>query len=84
MLVTLDTKRARALSGATKALRRELEIVQELKGHFLELAWLKGAVGTPEYQEALDDILDKIDGQNETRREMGRRLLVTIRRNGGT
>lgn len=77
-LLNLDTGRATAFSAATKGLRREFQIVQEIKELFMEMAGLKGAVGTPEYQEALDDILAKIDGQNETRRIIGRRLLAMV------
>lgn len=44
----------------------------------MEMAGLKGVIGTPEYQEALDDILAKIQGQTETRRVIGRRLLAMV------
>ena len=82
-LITLDTGRARAFSAATKGLRRELQIVQELKALFLEMAELKGAIGTPEYQEALDDILDKVEKQKETRRILGRKLLKWLPNRAG-
>ena len=58
--------------------------MQELKALFLEMAELKGAVGTPEYQEALDDILDKVEKQKETRRILGRKLLAALCGNGDT
>jgi len=82
-LLTLDLDRVKAFAAATKGLRRELGIVEEIKELFVEMAGLKGVVGTPEYQEALDDILGKVETQHETRRIIGRHLLSLVRGRGG-
>ncbi|KAH0284396.1 hypothetical protein M436DRAFT_61777 [Aureobasidium namibiae CBS 147.97] len=83
ILLTLDLDRVKAFSAATKGLRREFEIVEEIKELFVEMAGLKGVVETPEYQEALDDIHAKIETQHETRRIIGRHLLELVRGRGG-
>jgi hypothetical protein len=74
-LLTLDTERARALSAGTQSLRREIKIVQEIKALLLEMGEWKGTKGTTEYEEALDDIAAKAEGQNETRRIIGSKLV---------
>jgi len=84
LLLTLDLDRVKAFSAATKGLRREMVIVQEIKELFIELGGLKDVVGIPEYQEVLDDILAKVETQHKTRRIIGHHLLDMVRGRGGS
>lgn len=84
ILLTLDLDRVKAFSAATKGLKRELKIVEEIKELFVEMGGLKGAVDTPEYQEAFNDILTKVETQHKTRRIIGSHLLELVRGRGGS
>jgi hypothetical protein len=74
-LIALDTERVRAQAEMMRIMRRELVIFAELEGVYLEWAKLRGVEGTPEMEEILETLAQRIERQYEVRRNFGKRLL---------